>query len=306
MKIWWFKDSKIGHEKQVKAILDCLNFEDDLEIEEIMVTNSIWYELILYFLRIKPNRESSPDLIIGAGAKTTIPMLRHKKDVNTKVVSVMKPQFFNSKFDLIVAPRHDFNEIPANVFTYMGSMAKVNINLNLENIGLLIVGGKNEHYEFNNDYLISQINFVISLFPELKWIIFNSRRTPERFNRSINKNECEAQFINVAENFEPLDGYISRAKIRFITPDSVNMVFESLSSSGETYLFDMKRNGKNKITKLIDEIKLNSFVGYLKEDSIDNSSIKKISLKKPNQYHEPFAEVEKVVFAIKKLINLRT
>ena len=305
MKIWWFKDSKIGHEKQVKAILDCLDFEDDLEIKEIMVTNSIWYELILYLLRIKPKRESSPDLIIGAGAKTTIPMLRHKKDENTKVVSVMKPQFFNSKFDLIVAPRHDFNEIPDNVFTYMGSMAKVNINLNLENIGLLIVGGKNKHYKFNNDYLISQINFVISLFPELKWIIFNSRRTPERFNRSIKKNELEAQFINVVENFEPLDGYISRAKIRFITPDSVNMVFESLSSSGETFLFDMKRKRKNKITKLIDEIKSNSFVGYLKENSIDNSSIKKISLKKPNLYHEPFAEVEKVVFAIKRLMDLR-
>ncbi len=303
MKILWFKDSKIGHEKQVKAILDLLDFELDLEIEEIIVSNSIWYELVLYFLRIKSNKEFSPDLIIGAGSKTIIPMLRHKKDPKTKIVSVMKPQFFKSKFDLIVAPSHDFSEIPENVFTYMGSIAKVNLNSNLENIGLLIVGGKNKHFKFNNDYLISQINFVTSLFPKLKWIIFNSRRTPNSFNNSIKKSGFEAQFINITKNFEPLDSYISRAKMRFITPDSVNMVFESLSSSGETYLFDMKRQKKNKITRLINEIKSNRFVGYLEENSIDKSSIKKISLINPNPHHEPFAEVEKVVFAIKKLMK---
>ena len=34
MKICWFKDSKIGHEKQVLAILDNLALTQDLLIEE--------------------------------------------------------------------------------------------------------------------------------------------------------------------------------------------------------------------------------------------------------------------------------
>ena len=167
MKICWFKDSKIGHEKQVHAILDNLALTQDLLIEEIYISNPVWLELFLYLLKIKPKQDSIPDIIIGAGSKTTIPMLRYKIDSKTKVISVMKPQLFESKFDLIVAPRHDYKVVPDNVFTYIGSIAKVNINPELEDIGLIVVGGLNKHFNFDDDYLISQIDFVISLFPNI-------------------------------------------------------------------------------------------------------------------------------------------
>ena len=48
MKICWFKDSKIGHEKQVHAILDNLALTQDLLIEEIYISNPVWLELFLY------------------------------------------------------------------------------------------------------------------------------------------------------------------------------------------------------------------------------------------------------------------
>ena len=300
MKICWFKDSKIGHEKQVHAILDNLALTQDLLIEEIYISNPVWLELFLYLLKIKPKQDSIPDIIIGAGSKTTIPMLRHKIHSKTKVISVMKPQFFESKFDLIVAPRHDYKVVPDNVFTYIGSIAKVNINPELEDIGLIVVGGLNKHFNFDNDYLISQIDFVISLFPNTEWIVFNSRRTPKSFNERIKKSTSIEKFIDVTSNFEPLDDYLSKAKFRFVTPDSINMIFESLSSSGETYLFDMHSPRENKITKLIDEVKDNKYVGFLEEKYLENSEIKTISLNKPNTLHDAFREVEKVVYEIEK------
>ena len=300
MKICWFKDSKIGHEKQVHAILDNLALTQDLLIEEIYISNPVWLELFLYLLKIKPKQDSIPDIIIGAGSKTTIPMLRHKIHSKTKVISVMKPQFFESKFDLIVAPRHDYKVVPNNVFTYIGSIAKVNINLELEDIGLIVVGGLNKHFNFDDDYLISQIDFVISLFPNTKWIVFNSRRTPKSFNERIIKNTSIEKFIDVTTNFEPLNDYLPKAKFKFVTPDSVNMIFESLSSSGETYLFDMYSPRENKITKLIDEVKDNKYVGFLEEKYLENSEIKTISINKPNTLHDTFREVEKVVYEIEK------
>ena len=300
MKICWFKDSKIGHEKQVHAILDNLALTQDLLIEEIYVSNPVWLELFLYLLKIKPKQDSIPDIIIGAGSKTTIPMLRHKIHSKTKVISVMKPQFFESKFDLIVAPRHDYKVVPNNVFTYIGSIAKVNINPELEDIGLIVVGGLNKHFNFDDDYLISQIDFVISLFPNTKWIVFNSRRTPKSFNERIKKSSSIEKFIDVTTNFEPLNNYLPKAKFKFVTPDSVNMIFESLSSSGETYLFDMPSLRENKITKLIDEVKDNKYVGFLEEKYLENSEIKTISLNKPNTLHDTFREVEKVVYEIEK------
>jgi len=300
MKICWFKDSKIGHEKQVHAILDNLSLTQDLLIEERYITNPVWLELLLYLLKIKPKQDSIPDIIIGAGSTTTIPMLRYKTDNKTKVISVMKPQFFESKFDLIVAPRHDYKMVPNNVFTYIGSLSKVNINPKLENIGLIVIGGVNKHFNFVEDYLISQIDFVISLFPDTNWIIFNSRRTPKSFNEKIEQNASIEKFIDVNKNFEPLDDYLPKAKFKFVTPDSVNMIFESLSSSGETYLFDMHSPKENKITRLIDEVKNNKYVGFLEEKYLENSKIKTITLNKPNILHDTFREVEKVVYEIEK------
>ena len=300
MKIWWFKDSKIGHEKQVHAILDNLALTQNLDIDEIYVTNPVWLELFLYFLKIKPKKNSIPDIIIGAGSKTTIPMLRYKTNRKTKVISVMKPQFYESKFDLIFAPRHDFKKVPDNVFTYIGSLSKINLSKNLEDVGLIIIGGTNKHFNFDDNYLITQIDFIVSLFPHIDWIVFNSRRTPKSFNEKVQKNISIARFVNVNKNFEPLDAYLAKAKLKFVTPDSVNMIFESLSSSGETYLFDLRSSKKNKITKLIDEVKRNRYAGFVEERYIENSEIKKISLKKPNLLHETFREVEKVVYEIRR------
>ena len=64
MKICWFKDSKIGHEKQVLAILDNLALTQDLLIEERYMSNPVWLELLLYLLKIKPKQDSIPDIII--------------------------------------------------------------------------------------------------------------------------------------------------------------------------------------------------------------------------------------------------
>ena len=300
MKICWFKDSKIGHEKQVNAILENLALTQDLLIEERYISNPVWLELLLYLLKIKPKQDSIPDIIIGAGSKTTIPMLRYKIDRKTKVISVMRPQFFESKFDLIVAPRHDYKVVPDNVFTYIGSIAKVNINPKLEEIGLIVIGGVNKHFNFDDDYLIYQIDFVISLFPDTSWIVFNSRRTPKSFNERIKKNTSIKKFIDINKNFEPLNDYLSKAKFKFVTPDSVNMIFESLSSSGETYLFDMYSTRENKITRLIDEIKNNKYAGFLEEEYLENTEIRTITLNKPNTMHDTFREVEKVVYEIVK------
>jgi predicted transcriptional regulator len=78
------------------------------------------------------------------------------------------------------------------------------------------------------------------------------------------------------------------------------MIFESLSSSGETYLFDMHSPRENKITKLIDEVKSNKYAGFLEEKYLENSEVKIMSLKKPNTHHETLREVERVVYEIEK------
>ena len=90
--------------------------------------------------------------------------------------------------------------------------------------------------------------------------------------------------------------------MKLITRDSVNMVYESLSSSGETYLIDMKaKKNDGKVVKIINKLINDKKVGYINcEDII--TGISKMKLSKQNAYNEVFAEVEKLAFEINKIL----
>ena len=161
-------------------------------------------------LKIKPKQDSIPDIIIGAGSTTTIPMLRYKIDNKTKVISVMKPQFFESKFDLIVAPRHDYKMVPNNVFTYIGSLSKVNINPKLDNIGLII----NKNDFTLNSLLKKNIDFKTCLFN-----CDNSLINQSELIKNFENNLCEEiinknTHISYAVSDEALINWITKFKIK--------------------------------------------------------------------------------------------
>ena len=78
MKILWVKDGKLGHEKQVEALLNEISKDVDTIITE-NVTKSFILELLnFYHLVIQTDKENLKeqnfDLIIGAGNKSFIRM----------------------------------------------------------------------------------------------------------------------------------------------------------------------------------------------------------------------------------------
>ena len=60
----------------------------------------------------------------------------------------------------------------------------------------------------------------------------------------INKNN------NLIISDDNYDGIIEKASVKVVTQDSVNMVYESLSTKGQTFLFNMKYIKINKIVIL--------------------------------------------------------
>jgi hypothetical protein len=97
------------------------------------------------------------------------------------------------------------------------------------------------------------------------------------------------------------------ASKRFITPDSFNLIFESLSTSGKTYILQTAINKKmrsffllNKHKVVVDKLIEEKKAGFVYADislGIKNMLHKLIE---PVMGHEPFAEVEKVVYQIKR------
>ena len=256
MNILWIKDNNIGHEKQVKVLLDELSKTRDINIIQINVKG-----FHPFFKYVDPVEENLFDLIIGAGHKTYSFILDIKKSQkkSCKTVAILAPSFNKDKFDLICAPAHDQNKFnnSNNVIFFEGSLAKVSLDEADENIILVAIGGKSKHYYFNEDSILNQIEYFLSVYPNKEYYVFNSKRTPVSMNNKIAKlaGTKEIIFCDYKNNDISFESILHKSSAKLITRDSVNMIFESLSCKGNTYLVDMKiKNKMNKVVKTVNNL----------------------------------------------------
>ena len=303
MNILWIKDNNVGHEKQAKILLDELSKTREINIQDVNIKG-----FHPFFTYIDPVEENFFDLIIGAGHKTYSYILDIKKSQkkSCKTVAILTPTLKKDKFDFICAPSHDKNKFTNtnNVIFFEGSIAKVSLNEPDENVIVIALGGKNKHYHFDEDSILDQIEYFLSLYPEKKYYIFNSRRTPTSMNNKITKliETKEIIFCDYRNNDISFESILHKSSAKLITRDSVNMIFESLSCKGNTYLVDMKIKSKmNKVVKTVNNLIEQKKIGYIEQsDMVDGLST--IKIHEQNVYNDVFAEVEKVAYKLDQLI----
>ena len=310
MEIWWYKDNKIGHTKQVSVLIDELKKEFDVSLKEIKCKKSMLLDVFnLCSAFIVKDAHKKPDILIGAGHSTYLKILADKVKYGgkkTKSIAIMKPSFLRSWFDLICAPEHDYDKsIENNTYTFKGSLAKVIDEPPDNDLGLIAIGGVNNHYEFLNDEIYKQIEFIINLHQKDKWFIYNSRRTDRDLSIKLSAlaDNSSIEFIDVDNKSAPkLSSVMSRASSKFVTPDSVNLVFESLSTQGSTYLLHLIKKRNHKITKLMSNLILTRDVGHVESKNM-TENLQTYSIKSPIDSLQTYAEVEKVAYKISQLIK---
>ena len=305
MNVLWIKDGNIGHEKQVRVLLDQLLKNKQLNIIERTIKG-----IFPFFTYINDVEENYYDLIIGAGNKT-YPLLldtkKYQKNI-TKTVAVLTPSFKKDKFDIICAPYHDEHKLKDinNVIYFKGSLASVSLSEPEEKTILIAIGGKNKHYHFDQKHIISQIKYFISLHSDKDCYIYNSRRTPTKMNDeilSLKNNKNNIYFIDYKnQQSSSFEHILHKASSKLITRDSMNMVFESLSCKGKTYLIDMRvKNKKSKVLNVINDLIKNNEIGLIEfSNPVDSMSVMK--LKTQNIHNDVFAEVERIEWKLRKLI----
>lgn len=316
MNVYWFQDSKTGHLKQVQALLDQLKKEIEISIITINVTNQE------SFSKIFSNQDQfdGPTILIGAGHEVYSKILQAKKYLKKTIskdlfsIAVLRPSYKLSSFDLIIAPEHDFRKkrIPENVIPFQGSLSATSQNPVDENMAIIAIGGPSKHYKFDQEILIRQLQYILSVHPKHKFKIFNSRRTPEvlnlRLKDELNKHP-NAKFIDLnSPESNTFQESLNESALKFVTPDSSNLVFEALSANGQTYLIQIESQkyrrifGAKKIRESMNELVNSRRVGVVsilnKNGGVDISKIEN-----PSPHFEPLAEVEKVSFSIMKFIN---
>ena len=317
MNILWIKDGKKGHEKQVQALLEELSktidikiYQEDYHISSLKRFFDIFHHSTSYVFQkydsckiIKSYNQNDINLVIGAGSNIHTRLLLLKKflkDIYNKdiiAISVLTPSLFKNEFNFICAPNHDEIKLSniKNTIFFEGSLAKVSIQEPDDSIGLIGLGGINNHFIFNEDDLIKQIEYILSLYPNKDWYLFSSRRTSDLMIDKI--KTLTDSFSNLIVAHENFDEIIKHASIKFVTQDSMNMVYESLSTKGQTFVFNMKYKNENKITKQIKKLIENKQIGYI-ENIAMSDGLKKIKIQPQNPHFEVFAEVEKLSFQL--------
>jgi len=316
MDVYWFQDSKTGHLKQVQALLDQLKEEIEFSITTISSSNQKSFSEIFY----DNDQFDGPTILIGAGHDVYSTILQAKKylikTINRDIfsIAVLRPSYKLNSFDLIIAPAHDFRkrQLPKNVISFQGSLATTSRTPTDKNKAIIAIGGPSKHYKFDQEIFMKQLQYILSLHPNHGFKVFNSRRTPKILNLKL-KDEVSrypnVRFIDLnSPESDTFQSSLNESALKFVTPDSSNLVFEALSAQGQTYLIQIESPkyrrifGAKKIRESMNELVNSKRVGVVslinKKGGINISKIES-----PSPYFEPLAEVEKISFSIMEFIN---
>ncbi len=320
MHVFWFKDSITGHLKQVDALLMQLQKETQFSLTSINYDKKKQITNILQSLLEKDNNENFPIILIGAGHTVYPRILNAQKFIKETLgldsisIAVMKPSKNKSAFDLICAPEHDFSKqkAPKNVITYQGALASTSFKASDDKKAIIAIGGKSKHYKFDEKIVLMQLKYILNIHPNHEFNIFNTRRTPRSLNIQIEdelRNFTNAKFVNINHPDDvPFNEILSESSLKFVTPDSANLVFESLSTHGKTFLIQIESPnyrrwfGSKKIRSTMNKLVLSKQVGVVSLLAKKNK-LKISKIENPHPGIEPLAEVEKVSFAIQKFLR---
>ena len=319
MQVFWFKDSKVGHLKQVKALLGELKKEIKFDVTPVECEKN---SLSLGNQDISSLLSSAEEtvLLIGAGHATypriiqSNKILKAHRKIRSISVAILRPSRHLSSFDLIFAPEHDYSEkrIPNNVTTFQGSLAKPSFAQPHENQAIIAIGGTSKHYKFDVNTMINQLHYILSTHPKYEFQIYNSRRTPEAANQKI-LNELNgynnADFIDINNpKSQFFENRLSQSMLKFVTPDSSNLVFEALSTVGKTYLVQIESSkyrrwfGTKKIRVSMNALVASKTVGTVSILS-KTGGVNISNITNPLPALEPLAEIEKVAFSIVQMLK---
>ncbi len=249
--IWAIADGRPGHWNQVLGLVEALARR--VVVHDVAITAPSRLQSATDLLARRWRATDSlpdPDLIIGAGHATHVPMLIARTSRGGNAIVLMRPTFPVSMFDLCFIPESQVRgEHPAVVPT-RGAINRMRPAVERDSdSGMVLVGGPSRHVRWDDQHVLDQIFEVCSRRGDMHWTITTSRRTPEGLLRGLHQlgllNVTLVDGRSTDSNWLPTQ--LARTTETWATIDSVSMVFESLTAGCAVGLLDVplrKKNGK--------------------------------------------------------------
>lgn len=253
--IWLITDNKPGHKNQLKGLsnrLRVLTGASQYWIDAADYSAPMWRAL----LGVAPAMDANlprPDLIIAAGSGTHRLLLALRRYRKAKTLVLMKPAFPLGWVDGAIIPAHDGVKPGRSVLLTEGVINAVAplARLTGKPEALILVGGPSEHFDWDDDAILSQISDLIARYPQWRWTITDSRRTPTTTTERL--AELQGLKISVVQHSRTHDDWLNHqlaaSRAAWVTPDSISMVCEAATSGVPTGLLNLPARAGSRVAK---------------------------------------------------------
>jgi hypothetical protein len=251
--IWLLTDNKPGHRNQLKGLGNRLRVKAGASLfwinaQDIRVP--LWRAL----LAIPPALDKAlphPDLIIAAGTGTHRLLLSLRQLRKSKTLVIMKPGFPRTWINGSIIPAHDGiaqsrdTLLTEGVINTITPLAKITDKPE----ALLLLGGPSPHFAWDDDVVYGQVTHLIGEYPQWRWTISGSRRTPDALRARL--DELSGPRITVANPDRTHEDWLSHrvaaSRAIWVTPDSMSMVCEAATSGVPTGLFQLSEHSGSRV-----------------------------------------------------------
>ncbi len=195
-------------------------------------------------------QQQKPDLLIGAGRAVQWAMLRTRWHLGGKAVVLMKPSLPLCMFDLILLPEHDRAPNRSNIFRTTGMLSPVTAGEKDHCKGVIMLGGVNKHFHWDNDAVAEQVTTLTAAMPQVHWQISDSPRTPATLKEklSLPDNASLVHWRDTPDGW--LSNQLATSNYVWVSADSASMVYEALSHGGRVGAIELPPyKEKNKLVR---------------------------------------------------------
>lgn len=234
LQIWRFTEGNRAHEKQTKALIEGLSLKVEVVVSEIDCQKWRLFGSL-------PDLSSlpKPDLLLGAGHATHWAMVRCKWRFGGHVAVIMKPSLPLCLFDSAIIPRHDQPANREKIFASQGMLNPAFESQADMNKGVILLGGINKYFTWNEASIVQQINAITQANPQCQWQVSNSRRTPASFSYQAILAD-NVQWVDWQhEGPEWLPQQLSSAGVIWVSCDSMSMIYEALNSKAQVGILEL-------------------------------------------------------------------
>lgn len=274
--VWSITDGKPGHLQQIKGLTKALAKElPILEIDLRAVSTAQALMQLAKGAFLPGQGLPAPDLIVGAGHATHLNLLAAKRAYGGKTVVLMKPSLPRRLFDLCLIPQHDGIAPARNVVLTHGALNTMQQQKAGDpGCGLILLGGVSSHYVWQDNEILLSVKQLAAATPNVNWTLTTSPRTPasllEKLDGLSLTNVCFFPFKQTTHQW--LTEVLGRAGQVWVTPDSVSMVYEALTSGASVGVFDLQKQRSSRVVRglerLVESGWVTSFQNWRKEKAM--------------------------------------